>query len=137
MFSPAISIVRDLSMATPGDGCSLGVKSARSMKIPMPIPTARVVIERVTLRMGEVYGDDARPDQRNFQKLPSRSASSPAGTPSHPLAPIAPFAPLAPYTPRPSRERLDKTDDGLDHLVSCEQLVIVVIGVGQDTQCLR
>jgi hypothetical protein len=33
---------------------------------------------------------------------------------------------------RPSLERLKKTDDRLDHLVSSEQLVVVVIGVGKD-----
>src|SRR5262245_56164665 len=38
---------------------------------------------------------------------------------------------------RPSRERLKKTDDRLDHLVACEQLVVVVIGVGKDTERLR
>ena len=37
----------------------------------------------------------------------------------------------------PSRERLKKTGNRLDHLVSREQLVVVVIGVGKDKERLR
>ena len=38
---------------------------------------------------------------------------------------------------RPSRERLKKSDNRLDHLVSREQFIVVVIGVGKHEKRLR